>query len=195
MGSFQPNGMSRTLCGEKLNQFALVTYIPDPLGGFLDNLRRHLLPSCNPHAHVSILPPRPLAVSVAQAQQQARAKAMECAPFEIEAAANVEVFSATNVIYVGIAKGRAELDAIYEKMNAGAFWCEESLPYHPHITLAQEFDSAQLRSLYEEAARCWAEYKGSHVFRVESVSFVQNTAQNCWIDLAELSLGGVPSLH
>jgi hypothetical protein len=46
----------------RLNVFALVIYIGDPLGRFLDDLRRELSPQCNPHAHVSVLPPRPLSV-------------------------------------------------------------------------------------------------------------------------------------
>ena len=41
-----------------MNQFALVIYIPDPLGRFLDDLRRELAPDCVPHAHVSVLPPQ-----------------------------------------------------------------------------------------------------------------------------------------
>src|ERR1035438_9490908 len=60
---FHPNGMlSQIPAEERLNVFALVIYIHDPLGSFLDDLRRQLVPGCNPHAHVSVLPPRPLAV-------------------------------------------------------------------------------------------------------------------------------------
>ena len=60
---FNPNGvLSRVPAEQRLNVFALVIYIPDPLGRFLDDLRTELVPGCNPHAHVSVLPPRPLAV-------------------------------------------------------------------------------------------------------------------------------------
>ncbi len=60
---FNPNGvLSRVPAEQRLNVFALVIYIPDPLGRFLDDLRTALVPGCNPHAHVSVLPPRPLAV-------------------------------------------------------------------------------------------------------------------------------------
>src|ERR1039458_6592237 len=40
--------------------YALVIYLSDPLGGFLDDLRLEMVPGCNPHAHISVLPPRPL---------------------------------------------------------------------------------------------------------------------------------------
>lgn len=195
MGGFQPNGAPYILCGERLNQFALVIYIPDPLGCFLDELRRDLVPSCSPHAHISVLPPRPLAVAEEKALEEARARAMDCVPFDIEAGPDMEFFPATNVIYINVGKGAAELNDMYRKMNAGALRHEELYAYHPHITVAQEFDPAQLEALREEAARRWAEYKGSRVFRAESVAFVQNTLQNCWIDLAELSLGAVATIR
>ena len=45
---------------QRINLFALVVYIPDPLAGFLDDLRKELVANCLPRAHVTILPPRPL---------------------------------------------------------------------------------------------------------------------------------------
>ena len=71
---FHPNGgPSQIPAEERLNVFALVIYIPDPLGLVLDDLRRELVPTYNPHAHVSVLPPRPLAVDWNIASDQARA--------------------------------------------------------------------------------------------------------------------------
>ena len=46
---------------QRLNIYALVIYVPAPLGRFLDDLRRELVPTYKPRAHVSVLPPRPLA--------------------------------------------------------------------------------------------------------------------------------------
>ena len=57
MGSVQNGGPCLVPEGQRLNVFALVVYIPDPLGRFLDDLRRELVPHYNPHAHVSVLPP------------------------------------------------------------------------------------------------------------------------------------------
>ena len=55
----QSSGSEGQSSGEELtlSQFALVSYIADPLAGFLDDLRVELTPDCNPHAHVTILPP------------------------------------------------------------------------------------------------------------------------------------------
>src|ERR1035438_4772117 len=108
---FDPNGMlSRVPAEERLNVFALVIYIPDPLGRFLDDLRRELAPHPNPHAHVTVLPPRPLA-----AAGQARALTEGWAPFEIELA-GLQIFPVTNVIYIQIGAGAEELWRMHAAM-------------------------------------------------------------------------------
>ena len=40
---------------DRINSFALVTYIPEPLAGFLDRLRQELVPNCFLRAHATIL--------------------------------------------------------------------------------------------------------------------------------------------
>src|ERR1022692_1327638 len=103
---FDPNGMlSRIPAEQRLNVFALVIYIPDPLGRFLDDLRRELVPGCSPHAHVTILPPRPISTTPQAAIEAVRSRIHDFAPFEIEAAL-VEVFSETDVVYLRLGRGR-----------------------------------------------------------------------------------------
>ena len=188
---FDENGMPcRVPAEERLNVFALVIYIPDPLGRFLDDLRRELAPASNPHAHVSVLPPRPLAVDWQAASGQARALTERWAPFEIELT-GLRIFPVTNVIYLEIGAGAEDLRRMHAAMNAGALEFEEPFPYHPHITLAQEIPHQEVRSIYELAQRRWREYRGSGVFRAERTVFVQNTQDNGWLDLAEYSLGAV----
>jgi hypothetical protein len=81
--AFEPNGILRIPAEQRLNVFALVIYIPNPLGRFLDDLRLALVPDCNPHAHVSVLPPRPIAGDWQVAREQARGLAASWKPFEI----------------------------------------------------------------------------------------------------------------
>src|SRR4051794_19474862 len=96
---------------EKLNQFALVIYIPDPLAAFLDELRLELVAGCMPRAHVTVLPPRPLQ-NVEAALEMARSLAPEFPPFDIELG-GVEIFPKTNVIYIGLRLGRDEMRAMH----------------------------------------------------------------------------------
>src|SRR5215469_9709760 len=105
--------------GERLNVFALVIYIPNPLGKFLDDLRRELVPHYNPHAHVSVLPPRPLAVDWTVAAEQVRARTEGWPSFEIELA-QIEIFPVTNVIYIGVERGGKELRRLHEVISTDA---------------------------------------------------------------------------
>jgi 2'-5' RNA ligase len=175
---------------ERLNVFALVIYIPDPLGRFLDDLRRELMPQYNPHAHVSVLPPRPLTVDWSVASGQVRSLTDAWAPFEIELT-DVGIFPVTDVIYLQLGAGAAELCRMHTAMNSSSLGFHEPFPYHPHVTLAQEIPAGEVARVYQTAVERWRQYRGPRTFRADRAAFVQNTLQNCWIDLAEYSLGAV----
>ncbi len=190
MGFESNGGPRRSLDGDRLNVFALVIYIPPPLGTFLDDLRRELVPHYNPHAHVSVLPPRPLRGEWEEASEQARVLTENWTPFEVELTA-VGVFPKTDVIYIEVGAGGRELHELHGAMNSSALEYGEPHEYHPHITLAQNIAHEEVTALKELAARRWEEYSGPRSFRAERAAFVQNTSTNCWLDLAEYSLGAV----
>jgi 2'-5' RNA ligase len=177
---------------ERINCFALVTYIPGPLGAFLDDLRRELVPACLPRAHVTILPPRPVSAPTAEAVEQLHEWISKVPTFRIEGGA-IEVFGTTSVIYIGLGPGADELRRIHDRFNAGPLGFAEPHRYHPHITLAQDFPAEQAPQLRELAERRWAEYPGERSFPAETVTFVQNTTDNRWVDLAHWTLGAVPT--
>jgi 2'-5' RNA ligase len=188
---FHPNGMlSRIPAEQRLNVFALVIYIPDPLGRFLDDLRRELVPGCNPHAHVSVLPPRPIAVDWQLASEQVRVCAGNWSPFDL-GINGVRMFPVTNVIYLELGQGAPEMFRIHDAMNSEALAFDEPFAYHPHITLAQEIPPGDVAAVHRKAQELWEAYSGPRTFRAERTAFVQNTLGNCWIDLAQYSFGAV----
>ncbi len=176
---------------ERINLFALVVYIPDPLGRFLDDLRKELVPACLPRAHVTMLPPRPISGNVPEAMEHARTFVTGFAPFDI-VAGEVEIFPETDVIYIGIQQGEAELREVYRALNRGPLSFREPFPYHPHITLAQELPQDRVKPLYELARKRWAAFPHSRRIRAERACFVQSTSACTWVDLAEFKLTGVP---
>ncbi len=189
--AFDPNGrLRRVPPEERRNIFALVIYIPEPLGVFLDDLRRELVPHYNPHAHVSVLPPRPLSVDWQTASRQVQALAESWAPFDVELT-GIAVFPSTDVIYIEVGAGALELGRMHTAMNSRALECSEPYPYHPHVTLAQELPPGGVDAATEMAVRRWKEYRGSRQFRADRAVFVQNTVDDLWIDLAEYPLGSV----
>lgn len=176
---------------DRINLFALVVYIPDPLATFLDRLRKELVPGCLPRAHVTILPPRPLAVNVNSAVDAARGKVSGFPAFEI-AAGDIEIFPGTDVIHIDINEGEPELREMHRALNKGALAFDEPYPYHPHITLAQNVAPDRVQPLYERACEPWAAFRHSRRFRAERAVFVQSTVACTWVDLEEFRLGGVP---
>jgi len=152
------------------------------------HLRRALVPHYNPHAHVSVLPPRIVPGSWKDASEHARSLTEGCAPFDVELT-ELQVFPVTDVIYLEVGGGSEDLRRMHRNMNAGPLAFAEPFPYHPHITLAQEIRHEDLPAVYELATRRWSEYQGQRSFRADRAVFVQNTTTDCWVDLAEYSLG------
>jgi 2'-5' RNA ligase len=170
--------------------FALVIYIPAPLSTFLDDLRRELVPHYSPHAHVSVLPPRPLAGTLEVAIEQARSAVRAFEPFDIQPG-EVKLFPKTNVIHLPLRSGDAELRRMHRYLNRESLRYREPYSYEPHITLAQDLDPAHVQELANLARRRWAEYPYRKVFRAEAVTFVRHAGGTEWIDLAEFALGAV----
>ena len=181
-----------------VNLFALVGYIPDPLGAFLDTLRCKLVPNCRLRSHVSFLPPRPIGGSTEQALKQISAAALYLPNFRIDMG-QVEVFSETNVVYLSLSKGASEMHNFHDLFNSDALHFSEPFAYHPHITLAQKFPSVDLPRLRDVALIEWDRYRGERGFDAEALTFVQNNLlpgfdtngvqNNQWVDLAECRLG------
>jgi hypothetical protein len=185
--------LSRAPAEKLLNVYALVIYITGPLGKFLDDIRRELVPHCNPNAHVSVLPPRGLAVDWQVAAEQVRTCLREAAPFEIQLG-GLQKFPVTNVIYIELARGADELRRMHAMMNTRALESAEPFQYHPHVTLAQELDPDAVDHIHGLARRRWSEYAGPRSFSADHATFVRNTVDNCWVDLAGFSFNAsVPS--
>jgi len=176
---------------ERINLFAAVVYIPDPLAKLLDDLRKEMVAGCVVRAHVTVLPPRLLQVAPEAAVSAARPIAEDFAPFEIEAG-EVEIFQATDVIYIGIKKGVDQLRQMYRALNRGPLAFQEPFAYHPHITLAQGLGPEQVEKLYRLARDRWEAFPHAKRLFADRVHFVQSTNACTWLDLAEFSLRGVP---
>jgi 2'-5' RNA ligase len=175
-----------------VGHFALVAYIPGPLARFLDELRLELTPGCNPHAHVTILPPRPIFDDLKETMAQLSEAMRGVAPFRVELD-EVEIFRESSVIYVSLRSGEMELRQLYAALNNGAVEYQENFPYHPHITIGQNLEAEQVEKLLALARATWANWTGPRGFTVSRLSFVQQVAPGIWADVAELPLGvGVP---
>ena len=170
-----------------VNSFALVCYLPEPLGSFLDRLRAELVHECHAKAHVTVLPPRPLKYAPEDAWQTLRDQLQDFQPFPIELG-EVEIFPVTQVVYLSVKTGHAELRALHARLCGGKCAFAEPFEYHPHVTLAQDLEPSEVQAVCEKAQLRWREFPHPHSFVVDRLTFVQNTLGNRWTDLHGIDL-------
>jgi len=183
----------------RINSFALVSYLSGPLAALLDEIRHDFAPDSRAKAHLTILPPRPLALfgsptAVPEALDQLRTRLQVFPPFDVELG-DIEVFPGTYVIYVSIQVGFAELASMHRSLNTGCLAFKEPHTYHPHVTVVQELAPVDVLNAAQFARWRWSEFKHPRTVRVDRLTFVQNTIENSWTDLAMLDLGSPVTRH
>ena len=166
-----------------LNQYALVAYIPEPLGAFLETVRREIVPGCNLRSHVSVLPPRPLHLPAVEACNQIAEQCLVSARFRLYVT-RIEIFPITKVIYLALGQGESHLVGLHDSLNREALGYDEPFQFHPHITLAQELPHDEVEHAREFATKRWAEFPHPRYFQVETITFARNFGQNDWRDVS-----------
>jgi 2'-5' RNA ligase len=175
---------------ERLNCFSLVSYIPEPLGRFLDEIRHNVEPNTQGlRAHVTVLPPRCLGANVSAGSVAAHIEKLlgELSAIEVSLGP-IEIFPGTNVVYASVCGGFQRLREMHEHLNTGPVAVTEPFEYHPHVTLAQGLTREEAERVRQGAAQRWQEYLGPRRFVTESFTFVQANASNRWVDLAQYAM-------
>jgi 2'-5' RNA ligase len=162
------NGMSEA---SQQGQFALVSYIPEPLGSFLYELRRTLPGESNPRAHVTILPPRPLRVPVETASDQTLKVLAGFSAFEIELS-TVQRFPQTNFLYLDIADGNELVHQLHDALNTDELAFEEEFEFRPHLTLGGPVPEPELEAFQGQAEVAWLATDHSRRFVVDEIVFL-----------------------
>lgn len=166
-------------------QFAVVSYISGPLGGFLSRLRSRLVPGCSLQPHITLLPPRSVPHAPALLSEELEDLAARIPAFEVTLG-EVEIFPITDVVYLSVRAGWQELVHSYATLSAGKFRAREAFAFHPHVTLAQH-TAAGVSPLEtaRQARLAWRRWKGIRSFPVETLSFVRNVESGSWETVSE----------
>jgi 2'-5' RNA ligase len=172
-------------------RYALVAYVKSPVGEFVENLRRELHPAL-PHlsAHITLLPPRPLQGSENSALQVLGAICSHTEPFEVTLGEMETFVPTTPTVYIRVAEATSRLCELHDQMNVQTLAFAEKWPYIPHLTIAQMPTEEAARQALELARNRWGQYSGSRRILLTRLTFVREDAQDCWIDLAPMPLGG-----
>lgn len=171
-------------------RYALVAYVRNPVGEFVEKLRRELHPEL-PHlaAHVTILPPRLLHGSESSVVEALAEACRDAEPFEVTLG-EVETFiPVTPTVFIRVAHAAVRMQQLHDLLNRDAIGCCEELPYIPHLTIAKMGTEEQAWKAFETARKRWAKYTGSRHIPLEELTFVRENEPNRWVDLAPLPLG------
>ena len=171
-------------------RYALVAYLKNPAGEFVENLRRELHPDL-PHlaAHLTILPPRCLRGTESSALQVLERICGSEEPFEVTLG-DVETFvPVTPTVYIRVQGGAAKMIDLHSKLNTEALAFEEAWPYIPHLTIVKMSAEKPAHSAFQMAGERWAQYSGSRRILLEKLTFVREELENRWVDLALVRLG------
>ncbi|HLV86868.1 MAG TPA: 2'-5' RNA ligase family protein [Candidatus Sulfotelmatobacter sp.] len=172
-------------------RYALVAYLRNAAGEFVENLRRELHPDL-PHmpAHLTILPPRTLDGTESEALQVIDRICSREQPFEV-LLGDVETFiPATCTVYIRIDSGGPQMTALHNRLNIEALAFREEWPYVPHVTIVKMTAPPPAQEARQLARRRWAEFRGNRRILLERLTFVREDSESSWTDLAPVSLGG-----
>lgn len=136
--------------------FTLVSYVPGPLGHFLNDLRKSLPGTDFPQPHITILPPRTLRAPLEVATQQATTVLEGFTAFEVELS-SVSRFTETEVIYLTISRGNSRLRELHAALNLSSLHATERFEFLPHITLGGPIPDSEMNSAEAGAMSAWAD--------------------------------------
>jgi 2'-5' RNA ligase len=171
-------------------RYALVAYVRNPIGEFVENLRRQLHPEL-PHlaAHLTVLPPRPLQGIESNARELLDDVCSQVEPFEV-ALGDVETFCpVTPTVFIRVAHAGYRMRELHDRLNTQALESSEEWPYMPHLTIVKMSTEAQAQNAYDVARNRWAKFGGSRRIPVNELTFVREQDPNCWVDLVGFPLG------
>ena len=171
-------------------RYALVAYVSKPVGEFVQKLRKELHPEL-PHlaAHLTILPPRRLQGSEADAIRDLEEACRDAESFEVTLG-EVETFlPVTPTVFIRVAHAASRMQDLHDQLNRDGVCCTEELPYVPHLTIAKMGTEELAWKAFETARKRWARYTGSRHIALEELMFVHEDVPNSWVDLAPVPLG------
>jgi 2'-5' RNA ligase len=171
-------------------RYALVAYVKNAVGEFVQNLRQELHPDL-PHlpAHLTILPPRHLQGSEISALETLEEICAGVEPFEVVLGEAETFVPVTPTVFIRVAHAAYRMRELHDRLNTQALKAEEEWPYMPHLTIVKVSSKELAQQAYITARDRWAEFRGSRRISLQELTFVREHDNNRWVDLAGVPLG------
>jgi len=125
-------------------QYALVAYVRNSLGKFVETLRQELHPDhSHSPAHITILPPRRLSGSEEDALRMLREELADTEAFQVKVG-EVETFHPTTpTVFLRVERDAHRIRDLHERLNIGPLHCAEPWPFMPHLTIVKMPEAEQ----------------------------------------------------
>ena len=171
-------------------RYALVAYVHNQVGEFVEKLRKELHPEL-PHlaAHVTILPPRYLQGSEPGVVETLERHCKDLEPFEVSLGEIETFIPVTPTVFVRVAHAAYRMRELHDLLNIEGLAYNEEWPYMPHLTIVKMGAENEAQHAYRMARMRWAEFEGNRCIEVRDLTFVREEAPYHWVDLATVPLG------
>jgi len=124
-------------------QYAIVAYLRDPVGEFVEGLRAEVQPKhAHLPAHISVLPPRALRGTEAEALESMEYVCQGIQPFEVSLGEVATFLPLTPTVFIRVAHAAYRMRELHDRLNVGPLHADEPWPYMPHLTIAK-MDTAE----------------------------------------------------
>jgi 2'-5' RNA ligase len=171
------------------SRYALVTYVRDSVGEFVEQLRRELHPNtAHMAAHLTILPPRELTGTESAALEFLEEACSHVVPFDVELG-EVETFLPTTpTVFIAVKQAAYRMRELHDQLCGRGLNCQENWPYTPHLTIVKTDFDEDARGALAIARERWARFPGNRQIHVEQLMFVREK-DGLWEDVAPVPLG------
>lgn len=174
----------------RLPQYAVVAYVRNEVGSFVEELRRELYPEhAHLPAHLTMLPPRQLIAGEGETVQALHELCRGVEPFEVAIGEVASFCPVTPTVFLQVEHGAYRMRELHDRLNTRLFQQDEPWPYMPHLTIVKMASEEQAQAARAQATERWSAYRGSKRILVEQLTFVRESTEGRWLDLAPVRLG------
>jgi 2'-5' RNA ligase len=169
--------------------YAAIAYVRNPVGAFVEELRRELHPShTHADAHLTVLPPRLIRGTEQQSIDALIDVCRTATPFDVTLG-DVETFiPSTPTVFIRVAHGAYRMRELHDLLNRGPLQYVEPWPYMPHLTIAKLDTVDEARKVVGIARQRWDAFTHPRKIQIDSLAFVKGNGDR-WVDLASVPFG------
>lgn len=169
--------------------YGVVLPVPEDLARRANRARRLYDPNFRfIGPHVTVLPPRRLALSREAVVEAVRSVASKTIPFRIRLGAVRTFRPVMPVVFVGLRRGAGELRRLHRRLARTALAGAETFPYVPHLTLGQRLEDGRLEKAVSLSRRLFPSRPVLPSWPAELLLVVERRTERRWVTLDPVPL-------